>query len=236
MKNFKKKAIFAALMGVLSPVSSFASKARTIDNGQLFSDGRIRILDRNDFDLNNQQEEATLKKIFKQITEIELQNFDEDSLNPGLITNRLRNKIKLENFNGVPTRLKNKIGDANTINPDLNLTDNTKRRFLVEEGTDKKINSFLKNKYQYLVQTDRLGNVIGFIEYAIEGPKKIEIKTLANEVSKNGLGLGGKMIDILKHKFSSIEVIPEGENARKFYAHCGFKEQGTMIWRKISIK
>lgn len=281
MRKFNKKAIFAALMGALSSVSSFAT-GRSFDDTQLYKSKiqeHCRFLDVGDYYLNSSTHRKKLDEIFRQIATIEYENFDgtvSKPLNPGIITSRLRRTKNLKVFRdenriskayewrihtgGKPPKREkenlkkekqenSKSDNQNpkivrpwagsktpTLNPGLDLEDKFARNRKIYTKAEKYKTEFLKNKTCFLIHTDLLGNVDGFVKFDVQEENKIFVVTFATKGSKIRLGIGGALINTLQKKYKRIELSPIDENSEGFYEHLGFKkmnESSHMVWSNI---
>jgi len=237
MKNFKKRAIFAAMMGALSSVSAFAmenekkeqkeQKYRTIDNANLFQhknisqDKRIMFLDKNNPNLNLTQDE--LEKIFKQMAEIHYISFDYG----GIIKTRRELEENLKYF----ARTKNipKRDTTEVFNPTLY----KKKQKKVNERKNREMKIVydrLKNEYNtgmhFMLYKDQSENKIeGYIAFKPEDQSgSVYVDTLANKHSR----VGGPMIREMQRKFSNITLIPLNSKAYEFYKHMGFSSGRNM--------
>lgn len=287
MKKFNKKAIFAALMGALSSVSSFAT-GRSFDDTQLYKSKiqeHCRFLDVGDYYLNSSTHRKKLDEIFRQIATIEYENFDgtlNKPLNSGIITSRWRREKNLKVFrdeNRIPKAYEwrvhiggkppkrekenlkkekqenSKSDNQNpkvvrpwagsktpTLNPGLDLEDKFARNRRIYTTAEKYKTEFLKNETCFLIHTDLLGNVDGFVKFNVQGENNIFVGRLATKGLKIRSGIGGALIKTLQKKYERIELSSKDKNSDGFYEHLGFKEtdengkmynNGHMVWSNI---
>jgi len=133
--------IFAALLGALSSVSSFAAESNNknlenssqdkkkkkkkndeIDNAHLFANtiGRSKILNKDDFNIDDPDDNAKLRYIFKRISKMELENYDEvhDKIEPSIIQCKEIKDANMTRYSEYKSKYKKKKNKTNkSTNP-----------------------------------------------------------------------------------------------------------------------
>ena len=247
MKNFKKRAVFASLLGAMSITPSFAGNSLTVDNANLYKSNiqkRCKFLNIKDYDLNNPKEKATLKEVFKQIATIYYENFGgnwKKPLNPSVIENKRRMQINNENIIKILNeenieKTDKYIPKRGVVNPIYNLNDEPTKQRLINSKSRSDFERFTSGAGNgtFLVHTDKKGIVDGFVDLSLLRNNGIYINFLATKADKLRQGIGEAMIKELQKQYNYIELLPSNQNAADFYKHFGFKMHSYgMVWNKI---